>query len=112
MTAAEKIDIKSLLLDELQRKFQELDQPTYRAGQITRWLYKRRVRAFEDMSDLPQPLRDRLAERFSIGNIDIIRVLGSWDTTRKFLFRLSDGNFIESVLIPASPAWRKAGLPE
>src|SRR5205823_3944516 len=43
-------------------------------------------------------------ERFEFGKIDIVRVLGSRDTTRKFLFRLSDGNLIESVLIPASPA--------
>src|SRR5207244_12178656 len=57
-----------------------------------------------EMTDLPQPLRARLVERFSIGKIDIISVLGSRDTTRKFLFRLSDGNLIESVLIPASPA--------
>src|SRR5437867_11701819 len=68
------------------------------------WLYKKRAGAFEQMTDLPQSLRARLVERFSIGKIDIVRVLGSRDTTRKFLFRLSDGNLIESVLIPASPA--------
>jgi 23S rRNA (adenine2503-C2)-methyltransferase len=49
-------------------------------------------------------LRARLAEKFSFDKIDIVRVLGSQDTTRKFLFRLSDDNLIESVLIPASPA--------
>jgi 23S rRNA (adenine2503-C2)-methyltransferase len=101
---ADVIDIKSLLLDELQGELQELAEPSYRAGQIIGWLYYKRARAFEEMTDLPKSLRARLAERFSIGNIDIIRVLGSRDTTRKFLFRLCDGNLIESVLIPASPA--------
>ena len=68
------------------------------------WLYKKRAGAFEEMSDLPQALRAQLAENFPIGRLDVVRVLGSNDTTRKFLFRLGDGNLIESVLIPASPA--------
>lgn len=56
------------------------------------------------MSDLPQPLRDRLAQEFEFGTLETVRLLGSKDTTRKFLFRLADGNLIEAVLIPASPA--------
>jgi 23S rRNA (adenine2503-C2)-methyltransferase len=56
------------------------------------------------MSDLPRALRAQLAENFPIGKLDVVRVLGSCDTTRKFLFRLDDGNLIESVLIPASTA--------
>jgi 23S rRNA (adenine2503-C2)-methyltransferase len=104
VTVAKKIDIKSLLLDELRTRLQVLAEPSYRAGQIMGWLYEKRVGAFEEMTDLPQSLRARLAEKFSIGKIDIQGVLGSPDTTRKFLFRLSDGNLIESVLIPASPA--------
>src|SRR5437879_5977115 len=56
------------------------------------------------MTDLPQGLRNRLAEQFDFSKIDIVRVLGSRDTTRKFLFQLSDFSLIESVLIPASPA--------
>src|SRR5689334_13620106 len=56
------------------------------------------------MTDLPQVLREKLAADFSFERIDVVRVLGSTDTTRKFLFRLSDGNLIEAVLIPASPA--------
>jgi 23S rRNA (adenine2503-C2)-methyltransferase len=97
-------EIKSLLLDELQTKLRKQAQPAYRARQIMDWLYKKRAGAFEKMSDLPQALRAQLAENFPIGKLDVIRVLGSSDTTRKFLFRLSDGNLIESVLIPASPA--------
>lgn len=95
-----KLDIKSLLLEELQ----QLAQPAYRAGQIAEWLYQRRATSFPEMSNLPQGLRTELEQRFSLGNPETVRVLGSHDTTRKFLFRLQDGNLIESVLIPASPA--------
>jgi 23S rRNA (adenine2503-C2)-methyltransferase len=104
VTKAGKIDIKSLLLSELQGDLRGPAEPSYRAGQITDWLYKKRVDSIEKMTDLPQSLRERLAEKFSFSKIDVVRVLGSRDTTRKFLFRLSDANLIESVLIPASPA--------
>jgi len=98
--APRKPDVKSLSIKELCR----IAQPSYRAGQITDWLYKKRVNSFAEMTDLPQALRTKLAEDFSFGKIEMVRVLGSHDTTQKFLFRLSDGNLIESVLIPASPA--------
>src|SRR6266536_2115843 len=101
---AGKIDIKSLRLEELQEKLGELGEPKYRAGQIADWLHKKRVTSFDEMTDLPQSLRAELARQFSLDKIDVARVLGSRDTTRKFLFRLSDANLIESVLIPASPA--------
>src|SRR5438094_5084851 len=97
-------DIKSLQLEELGEKFRELGEPSYRSRQIADWLYKRRVESFENMTDLPHELRRRLAKLFGFDRLDTVRVLGSEDTTRKFLFRLSDGNLIESVLIPASPA--------
>src|SRR5438034_4397477 len=93
-------DIKSLHLDELRR----IAQPSYRAGQIVDWLYQKRVNSFAEMTDLPQVLRAKLADDFFFDKIDVVRVLGSTDATRKFLFRLSDGSLIESVLIPASPA--------
>jgi 23S rRNA (adenine2503-C2)-methyltransferase len=62
------------------------------------------VNAFDAMTDLPAPIRARLADDFSFTVPEVVRVLGSRDTTRKFLFRLGDGSLIESVLIPASPA--------
>src|SRR5881275_656648 len=98
------VEIQSLLFDELQTKLRGLCQPAYRARQIMDWLYKKRAGAFEEMSDLPRTLRARLAENFPFGKLDVVRVLGSRNTTRKFLFRLGDGNLIESVLIPASPS--------
>ncbi len=104
MVAADKIEVKSLLLGELQEELHKLGEPFYRARQIVDWLYKKRVNSFDEMTDLSRDLRAHLANQFAFGKINVVRVLGSHDTTRKFLFRLSDGNLIESVLIPASPA--------
>lgn len=95
-----KLGIKSLPLDELQG----LTQPAFRAGQIVEWLYRKRARSFDEMTNLPRDLREQLSAQFDFGNLETVRALGSSDTTRKFLFRLHDGNLIESVLIPASPA--------
>ena len=99
-----KPSIKSLQLDELTQHFAAQNEPSYRAKQVTDWLYKKRVDSFDAMSDLPAIVRARLAKEFSFVRPEVVRVLGSKDTTRKFLFRLADGNLIESVLIPASPA--------
>jgi 23S rRNA (adenine2503-C2)-methyltransferase len=96
--------IKSLLLPELEAVLAELGQPAYRAGQVMQWLYEKRVKSWAEMTNLPAGLRTALAERFTLERPENLRVLGAKDTTRKYLFRLSDGNLIESVLIPASPA--------
>jgi len=99
-----KPSIKSLLLDELIEELWQLNEPPYRANQIATWIYRKRVRSFDSMSDLPRPLRQKLKTKFAYTDLEIVRILGGKDATRKFLFRLSDGNLIESVLIPASPA--------
>ncbi len=99
-----KPSIESLTLDELTRHFAGQGEHSYRAKQVADWLYKKRVASFEAMTDLPAATRSRLAEEFSLVRPEVVRVLGSRDTTRKFLFRLGDGSLIESVLIPASPA--------
>ena len=104
MAAADKVEVKSLLFNELEEELRELGEPPYRAGQVADWLYQKRVKSFDEMTDLSRDLRAQLANQFAFSNINVVRVLGSHDTTRKFLFRLSDGNLIESVLIPASPA--------
>jgi len=101
---AAKVDIKSVQLHELEESVRALGEPVYHATQIAEWLYKKRAASFDEMTDLPRKLRLQLAEQFSFGKIDVVRVLGAQDTTRKFLFRLSDEALIESVLIPASPA--------
>jgi 23S rRNA (adenine2503-C2)-methyltransferase len=104
VATALKPDFRSLYLSELTQRLEAMGEPSYRADQIVEWLYRKRVRFFAEMTDLPQALRERLANDFAFENLETVRVLGSRDTTRKFLFRLGDGNLIESVLIPASPA--------
>ncbi len=99
-----KPDIKSLQLEEIQAALSELGQPVYRAGQVAQWLYKKRAGMWSAMTNLPEDLRRELADRFDLQPVATVRVLGSEDTTQKYLFRLADGNLIESVLIPASPA--------
>jgi 23S rRNA (adenine2503-C2)-methyltransferase len=99
-----KRSIHSLSLEELESYLVAQNEKPYRAKQIIAWLYEKRAHSFEEMSDLPQALREHLADEFGFDNLETVRVLGSKDTTRKFLFRLGDGNLIESVLIPASPA--------
>jgi 23S rRNA (adenine2503-C2)-methyltransferase len=104
VTTNDKIDIRSLQFNELENKVREFGEPLYRARQIADWLYQKRIQSFDEMTDLPQAFRSRLAGQFDFSKLDIVRVLGSQDVTRKFLFRLNDESLIETVLIPASPA--------
>lgn len=96
--------VTSLTREELAARLSAIGQPGFRAGQLLEWIYRKRVRAFDAMTNLPANLRAMLAEYFSLGSIETVRCLGSNDTTQKFLFRLADGQLIETVLIPASPA--------
>jgi len=98
------IDIKSLTREELVARFKELGQPGYRVDQLLEWLYPRRAESWEAMSNLPRALRDQLREEFTLQTLTLARKQGARDTTQKFLWRLADGAFIESVLIPANPA--------
>lgn len=104
MTAPAKPDLRSLLIDELKDKFSARGEAAYRADQVAAWLYRKRVKSFGEMTDLPETLRQWLQKTCALDQPETVRVLGSADTTRKFLLRLTDGNLIESVLIPASPA--------
>ena len=97
-------DIKSLTREELEARLKEWGAPAYRAGQVLDWLYKRRAASWDAMTNLPKPLRAKLAETFSLHILEVVRKQGAKDTTQKFLWRLPDGALIESVLIPANPA--------
>lgn len=78
--------------------------PGYRVEQLLQWLYVRRVAGWDAMTNLPKALRDQLKQHFSLTALELVRKQGSQDTTQKFLWKLADGAFIESVLIPANPA--------
>ena len=98
------MDALALTKEDWEAWMTAMGQPAYRAGQVLDWIYKRRVLDWDDMSNLPAPLRDALKQEFPATHLEKIRETGSKDTTRKFLFRLPDGQMIETVLIPASPA--------
>src|SRR6267142_5833327 len=97
-------DIKSLTRDELEAQFKTWDQPVYRVTQLLEWLYVRRATAWDAMTNLPKKLRAQLSENYSLQALELVRKQGSRDITQKFLWKLADGAFIESVLIPANPA--------
>jgi len=80
------------------------NEPSFRAAQILEWVWKKKAATFDAMSNLPAALRGKLAESFRLSALEHTHTQGSADTTRKFLFRLHDGRYVESVLIPANPA--------
>jgi 23S rRNA (adenine2503-C2)-methyltransferase len=97
-------DIRSQTKDELAVLFRTWGLPSYRLDQLLQWLYSRRATSWEEMSNLPADLRQKFKEHFTLAPLELIRKQGSRDTTQKFLWKLTDGSFIESVLIPANPA--------
>ena len=92
-------DIKSMTLPELQAAMKEMGQPAFRAGQIYSWLHRGAVH-FADMTNLSKDLRQRLEERYRITAPEVVRRQeSSQDGTIKYLWRLEDGNCVETVLM-------------
>ncbi len=92
-------EIKNLTLEELKPALAAMGQPAFRAGQIYTWLH-RGVRSFDEMTNLPKELRERLAERWLITAPEPVRKQESeLDGTVKYLWRLHDGNCVETVLM-------------
>lgn len=78
-----------------------MGEPRFRADQVYRWVFQRGARTFEEMTDLPKALRQRLVDDgFSVGRVKVGRVAESVDGTRKLAIRLDDGGTVETVLIP------------
>ena len=95
----EKIDVRSLLPEELREELAKLGEPSFRSGQVFRWLSSG-VRDFREMTNLPRGLREQLASRFRLSAPEILRrQVSASDGTVKYLWRLEDGNAIESVVM-------------
>ncbi len=93
-----KIDILSMMPDELGLWMKKLGQPAFRSKQLFDWLHKKDSRDFENMTNLPKGLVETLKENARIEHLTTAKVQVSADQrTRKFLFGLSDGQFIETV---------------
>ncbi len=91
-------EIRSLLREELEEELKALGLPAYRTGQVFRWL-QRGAGSFGEMSDLPKALRDTLEERYRLAAPAVLRRQESADGTVKYLWRLWDGNAVESVVM-------------
>ncbi len=92
-------DIKSLNEEELKTEMKSLGEPAFRAGQIFSWLHEKKVNSFEEMTNLSKDLRNKLSENYEITALSEVRSLRSSDGTVKFLYKLKDGQVIESVLM-------------
>jgi len=94
-----KTDLKNMTLKEMEVFFEDIGEKRYRARQVFAWIY-RGVYDFEDMTDLPKPLREKLEDTACIEKLAMVRKqVSKKDETRKYLFRLSDGETIESVFL-------------
>ena len=98
--AAGRVPLIGLALPEVVTTITANDLPAFRAKQIWHWIYKRGVRNFTDMINLPKDVRVLLAEKYSIERPDAVTSLRSTDGTIKWLLSLSDGQQIETVFIP------------
>ena len=94
-----KESIYSLRLEQLQDWLKENGEKPFRAGQIYEWLYEKRVKTFEEMSNLSKSLREKLQANFALTTLSTIIKQESKDGTIKFLFQLQDGYSIETVLM-------------
>ena len=100
MSTSDLADVKSLGLDQLGDMVEAMGQPRWRALQIVRWLYAKRVQSFDKMINLPAAFRTALAKGLFISQLSPDLVQHARDGTMKALVPLPSGRMIESVLIP------------
>ncbi|MBQ7962662.1 MAG: 23S rRNA (adenine(2503)-C(2))-methyltransferase RlmN [Clostridia bacterium] len=96
----EKRDILSMSFEELTAAVKELGEPAFRAKQIYSWLHVSCVTSFDDMTNISKALRQKLNDNFVIFTVSIEKkLISEYDYTQKYLYKLHDGEFIESVLM-------------
>jgi 23S rRNA (adenine2503-C2)-methyltransferase len=94
-------DIRDLTLEELKAELEAMGERPFRAAQVFDWLYHKGAADFAAFTSLSKDLREKLAGRFVLAPLDLADERRSADGTTKFLFRLRDGEHVETVLIPA-----------
>ena len=92
----------------LKNEFKQLGIPAFRAKQVWDWLYTKGCTDFEAMTNLPKTLRHQLADQFHLGSLELATEQVSKDGTQKRVYRLPDGQLIESVLMPYADGRRTA----
>lgn len=93
-------DILSMTLEEMTDAFSEMGIQKFRAKQVYEWLHRHLACDYGEMTNLPKTLRDELSEKFPLYNCEIAKKqVSKIDNTVKFLFKLHDGDFVESVVM-------------
>lgn len=99
----DKIDIKNLTLNELEKEIIVLGEAKFRAKQIFSWLHQKNISSFEEMTNISKDFREKLTNKFKITKIEIIdKLISNVDKTTKYLFKLENNYIIESVLMKYS----------
>lgn len=94
------VDIKKLSIEELSAFIAHLGKEKFRATQIIKWVYQKKAKSFDDMTNLSKDFREALKDIAFVSSARAVKVEVSKDGTKKYLFQLEDGNSIESVFIP------------
>jgi 23S rRNA (adenine2503-C2)-methyltransferase len=94
------LDLRDVSYQDVVTLLAEAGDPAFRAGQLCHWVYKRQVTSLQQMTDIPEALRQRLQARVYVSTLTVLRHQQSEDGTEKLLFGLADGNQVETVLIP------------
>ena len=95
-----ELDIKSMTMPQLKAVMEDLGEKPFRAKQLYEWFHQKRVWNYEEMTNLSKGLREQLSVKYPLKPIEVVQVQTSKiDGTQKYLFRLGDGNVIESVLM-------------
>lgn len=97
MTTEDAASIRSYALEQLEDLVSELGQPKFRAKQLHEWLHTHNATSYDEMTNLPKALRERLSQDFPLQETTILQVQESEDGTRKYLLKLADGAVVECV---------------
>ena len=91
-------DIKSMMPDELKTLVMNLGEKSFRAGQLFSWMHEKTVRSYDEMTNLPTAFKETLQQEYPLEIPECVEMqVSKIDGTRKFLFRMEDGNVVESV---------------
>ncbi|MCA9491112.1 MAG: 23S rRNA (adenine(2503)-C(2))-methyltransferase RlmN [Myxococcales bacterium] len=104
----DKTDLVGLPLADLEALFASWGEKRFRAKQVHKWLHERGATSFDAMTDLPKALRERLEQEATLTGLAVAREQTSRDGTVKRLYRLADGQLVETVLMPYKDGRRTA----
>ncbi len=96
--------IKNLSLNELNQYFELLEEKKFRTKQLLEAIYKNRVNSFDEISNFPKELRQKLSEDFSLTSLEFVDYVQSQDNSKKILYKVKNSNddFIETIFLPNS----------